>query len=205
MKQSFQAKISSKKFANALRDCGMKTELDRETVYDLVKLYSSEQEPIRDVRDRVIKLLNSQCRWSQQTVLTAAENSRDPIRTSRWLPVIVDGTMVLKAPNECRHSLDRILFSSQLPIFDVHHLSKDWTAQLGWDKIISKEILLAQLRYGAEEETTHVVSTVLAYMVSDWGISCADDLVDIAFVPRGNSCFMKPYQVFSPPKKGPSS
>jgi sacsin len=189
-------------FANfdlSLKDCGLKTRLDEDLVANRVRYYANSCHPISEVQCRAHRLLRSYCIWKSRSSIRGYPE----LRQLKWLPVPdPNGALVLRAPDECRGSRDQFLVSSRLPICDLH-VSSDWEDRLGWNDILSDEILLAQLEHGILQKDRAIVDAVLAYIYKNGKAKgLADRLLGLSCVLTSNNLLVTPCKAFNP--AGPS-
>lgn len=189
-------------FKIALRECGLKKEVDENLVEERVRCYAKLHYPVLDTQKRAENLLKSQCCWGSPN--ESFEGSE--LRRLAWLPVVKpDKEKSLMAADGCRAERDAQLVSSQLPLLTVR-ISTEWEQRLGLDKVLPTHILLGQLKFGIKSNDQTIVNSVLAYMSRRVPMpetpALVAELRELPFVLASNggtSCFALPSISFCPP------
>lgn len=186
------------KFNAAMKGCGLKMTVDEDVVENRIRCYASTRYPLLDVQKRAQRLLESVCRWT--TPLERQDGS--DLRRLKWIPAVdPNGTLALKASNECRGCRHRLLVSSQLPILNVP-ISTEWEERLGWYNILPGDLLLSQLNFGVERNDREIVDAVLTYISKNGLIeTLLNRLKRLPCVLVSSGWFVMPSQAFRPPKR----
>ncbi|TVY34994.1 Sacsin [Lachnellula subtilissima] len=197
-----EAIVPKKKFFDqfkvALKGCGLKIAVDKDVVQHRINCYAGSKYPFEEIRQRAHRLLKSEFTW------TSSMNKQEysELRHLKWLPTVdLNGTHSLRASNECRSPRDRRLANSQVPIIDIS-ISKEWQERLGWENILSSQILMFQLKHGITEKDKSIVDAVLTYISqSKLTGQLMNDLKDFECVFDTNGSFILPSQAFCPSKQ----
>lgn len=181
------------RFSAELRNCGLKTKLDRSLLSSRIRYYSKQSQTIRDLESRLQKLFSLPCPGNQPM----AEISE--LRDIPWIPVMKGKNVVLTAPNGCRGRNDELLVGSQMPIYK-RWLSSEWMTFLGWKEGLPSQVLVSQLRHGIERQNQKIVNAVLHYMADKkQPFQWKEDLQNVPFI-LANGDFVTTEHVFSPAK-----
>ncbi|KAH8668095.1 hypothetical protein BGZ60DRAFT_451451 [Tricladium varicosporioides] len=184
-----------RKFGAALKGCGMKSTLDEALIDSRIIYYASGIRPVKDVQRRVHNLLRYPYRFASKRRIEGDKLTQQ----LQWLPVVVpDGTLVLKASDECRGLNDRKLVGYQLPILDLP-ISPDWEKRIGWSDNLPENIILNQLKIGVQREDREVVDAVLAYVARHrHATTLLDGLKRSPCILTTNGIYLYPEKVFHP-------
>lgn len=182
----------------ALKGSGLKTVVDEGVVENRIRCYASTKYPILDVEKRAQKLLESTCRWT--TPLGRQGDSN--LRRLKWIPAVnPNGTLSLKASNECRGRRSRLLVSSQLPILQTP-ISTEWERRLGWHNILPGDVLLSQISFGIERKDQEIIDAVLTYISQNGLIeTIVNSLMSLPCVLVTSGLFVTPSRAFRPPTR----
>lgn len=169
------------KYTTILKLCGLKTAIDDDIAQLRTQAYAQRNCPTEDIKVRVHSLLEYP--YQRRTTGFAG------LRTLAWLPAMVDGVLQRVPASKCRSSDDVLLCGLVTPTIDVR-VSQEWKSVLGWDKPISDDILLQQLRRGIERHSTAIVDAVLRVIVD------IEPLKLISFILTDQGTFSTPFTTF---------
>lgn len=147
----------------ALRACGIVSELSWSTPLDRVQYYSTCRAEVANLEVKVKRLLQLPIHEK----LSSSESSIADIRTLKWLPAspASRSTMALLSSRECRgfdesDLVDHVLGKTHLLV------NKEWKQILGWEKRIELDVLLRQMDYCLADNDHDKVDHVLDYLQS---------------------------------------
>jgi sacsin len=183
-------------FHALINDIGLKAAVDETLVSSRTLSYANSNRPLLEIEKRVHTLLQSSCRWDS----TKGSSEGLVLRHLEWLPVLdLEGALCLKSPVQCRPLRDKLLVSSQLPLFDIP-LSAEWEARLGWCDILPKHVLLRQLKQGLQTDDRAVVDAILTYIVEkDQTALFISDLQSLPCILTSFGLYVTASKAFRPP------
>lgn len=162
------------RYGPILKKFGLRTDINELFIYDRVREFANGSRSTDEIQNCALNMLKSSCSWYSPKGPAIKPKQ---FLNLKWVPATLpDGTIAMTSPDQCRGMEDRLRVGYILPIVSVN-VSRHWREFLGWNKILSDDVLLAQLKQGITKEDGAVVNSVLAYIKENCRIDAVSELL----------------------------